>query len=307
MRKSVRLFYLFILSIVSLGVLSAQCTYDSKTIYTPVRVPVGQLEIKYSLPLRGVDRDSMLYRISLNDNTFEFLGLYPGIVKYVCMAQSARRNITYGDIYAVLNDTSLKQWKAKVLQNGLQLSGKEAQAVSEYLTCIMLENSPVLPDFGVRKLAMKDNPLYHYKEEKTSWDSIEVSIEYDFEKQGAFHGGQAVKVTHDSVYYYWRGHTTAVAINDGVCSQISSKLANINRQSYLEMWWFTSSLYECQLRVDGKLLYYSQPYLDWRCDAYVPYKEIIEYILSLSPDRVIYNAEMARRPERSYKTKDKEP
>lgn len=288
--KSIAL-YILLIGTICAGTFGATGSPDThRDMYASCGITHNDVEIRYRQPFYDGPGDTMLYSLTLRDSIFEYAGFFPGIVKYICKIQPTRPNITPTEIRSVLNDSSLNDWRVVVLEDGEGVNGKSADNLVEYIFKIMLTNSPVIPDFGKRRLAMKDNPFYEYYD-SSQWESIEVSLSLDFEENGDFHGHQAVKVTRDSVFYRLHSYTSSAAISDSHQRDITDKLRYINCDAFLSFEWPATSFYSCQVRVDNRLIYSSFPGFILKNKANEPYERLIEYILSLSPQQVRYFAE----------------
>lgn len=158
--KSIAL-YILLIGTICTWTFGATCSPDAhRDMYEYRGIMHNDIEIRYRLPLHSVPRDTMLYRLTLRDSIFEYAGFFPGVVKYSCKIQPTSPNITHREIRSVLNDSSLNDWRVLVFEDGVGVNGKSADNVLEYMVKIMLTNSPVIPDFGKRRLAIKDNSLY---------------------------------------------------------------------------------------------------------------------------------------------------
>lgn len=176
------------------------------------------------------------------------------------------------------NEMSQK-WECIIYRNGKALNDPISQMVMDGLLYLMLINSPILPDFNLkREFPMMGNKSYSYHLDQ-SWHTIEIRIGSG--RSNDFLSNREIIVNQDSIISRTGNLQTSKPLSSIQKSKLNEYISNINIHSQLCYYLPSWGLEGFQIKVDEELIYSVSPE---GCSIFIGngnYNLLYYYVLSL--------------------------
>lgn len=219
------------------------------------------------------------YVITLKDSIFEFKGLNRGEVFFTCKINNFRIDKECKDISKRMANEMSQKWECIIYRNGKALNDPISQMVMDGLLYLMLINSPILPDFNLkREFPMMGNKSYSYHLDQ-SWHTIEIRIGSG--RSNDFLSNREIIVNQDSIISRTGNLQTSKPLSSIQKSKLNEYISNINIHSQLCYYLPSWGLEGFQIKVDEELIYSVSPE---GCSIFIGngnYNLLYYYVLSL--------------------------
>lgn len=243
-----------------------------------------ELEYEYS---EGV------YKLSLKDSVFRYNSACISVVSHLNSIDSISSTSTIRDLNRFIHASTWSKNRVNVWRNGYIVKGKEAKTIRNFLIELLLKVSPFLPNFkfyGARdqEVYYSINESYNYYKH-IEWDSVKICMGVGTGGLG-FLPDQSITIQKkQAVFYSWDEVIKRFPISSEEEGKISELLAGIDIDTTVYYTWPADDMYGFQIYVDKHLVFQSYPsYIQYQIPN-IPYMELIDYVMTISPEKFEYH------------------